>query len=282
MRIAITGASGQLGRALQQALALYHEVIPLSHTDCDLALPDAIQRIAATHADLVIHPAAYTNVDGCARDPQLAYRVNTLGTKHVALACQQLNAPLVYVSTNEVFDGSARTPYYEYDRTAPINAYGWSKWGGEQVVRELLQRFYICRVAWLFGGERNFIRTILRLASERNQLTIVADEIGSPTYAADAAIAITTLIEQPIYGTYHIVNEGVCSRYELAAATLDLANLKRHLQPMRLADFKRDSQVPPYTPLHNQAAAILGIQLRPWQAALEAYLTTLPTSEASS
>ncbi len=123
-------------------------------------------------------------MDGAARDPLLAYRINALGTKYVALACQRLCAPLVYVSTNEVFDGNATQPYAEYDHAAPINPYGWSKWAGEQAVRELLHNFYITRVAWLFGGERNFVRTVLRLASERDELKIVANEIGSPTLRA--------------------------------------------------------------------------------------------------
>jgi dTDP-4-dehydrorhamnose reductase len=272
MRIAITGAAGQLGQALRQTLGTAHEIVPLNHADLALEGAESIGRIVATGAELVVHPAAYTNVDGCARDPQLAYRVNTLGTKHVALACRQLGAPLVYVSTNEVFDGRAATPYFEYDQPAPVNAYGRSKWGGEQVVRELLDCFYITRVAWLFGGERNFIRTVLRLAAERGELQIVADEIGSPTYAPDAAAAIAQLIQQPNYGTYHIVNEGHCSRFALAAETLRLANASARLTPIRLSDFKRDSFVPPYTALHNEAAAVLGITLRPWQAALAEYL----------
>lgn len=268
MRIAITGANGQLGRALQQALGGAHELVPLTRADIDLAQPSTVERVAQTNADVVIHAAAYTNVDGCARDPLHAYRVNALGTQYVAQACQHLDARLVYVSTNEVFDGTADRAYYEYDHAAPINPYGWSKWAGEQTVRELLRTFYIVRVAWLFGGERNFVQTVLRLADERDELTIVADEIGSPTYAPDAAAAIARLIELPCYGTYHIVNDGACSRYELARAVLARADRRVRLLPLRLADYQRASRVPPYTPLRNIAAAALGITLRPWQAAV--------------
>jgi dTDP-4-dehydrorhamnose reductase len=276
MRIAITGAGGQLGQALQAALAGQHELIPLSHADIELGDPDCVVRLAATGAELVIHPAAYTDVDGCARDPERAYRVNGLGTQYIALACRQLGAPLVYVSTNEVFDGLAAAPYFEYDRAAPINAYARSKWAGEQAVREVLDRFYIVRVAWLFGGARNFVRTVLRLSAERDSISMVADEIGSPTYAPDAALAIADLIGLPFYGTYHLVNEGACSRFEFAAEVLRLAGREQvALQPIRLADFKRDSLVPPYTPLHNTAGAALGIRLRPWQAALAEYLQRL-------
>jgi dTDP-4-dehydrorhamnose reductase len=221
----------------------------------------------------VVHPAAYTNVDGCARDPELAYRVNGLGTQYVALACRQLGAPLVYISTNEVFDGSGGAPYFEYDRAEPINAYGRSKWAGEQALRELLDRYYIARVAWLFGGERNFVRTVLRLAAERGRLSMVADEIGSPTYAPDVAEAVAQLIQKQFYGTYHLVNEGSCSRYEFAEAILRHAGRDDvELRPMALADFKRDSLVPPHTPLRNVAAAALGIRLRPWQDALAEYV----------
>ncbi|MGQ9829158.1 MAG: dTDP-4-dehydrorhamnose reductase [Roseiflexus sp.] len=276
MRIAVTGAGGQLGKALQAALSGIHEVVPLHHADLELEHSDCVQRLVATGAQCVIHPAAYTNVDGCARDPDRAYRVNALGTRYVALACQLLDAPLVYISTNEVFDGAATAPYLEYDRPAPINPYGFSKWAGEQVVRELLHRFYIVRVAWLFGGERNFVRTVLRLARERDRIAMVADEIGSPTYAPDAAAAIARLIETFCYGTYHLVNEGSCSRYEFAAATLRLAGCDNVvLQPIPLAEYRRASKVPPYTPLRNFAAADLGIRLRSWNEALEEYIGTL-------
>jgi dTDP-4-dehydrorhamnose reductase len=275
MRIAITGANGQLGQALQNRLGREHELVALGHGELDLGRPECVELLVATGAELVIHPAAYTNVDGCARDPELAYRVNGLGTQYVALACRRLDAPLVYISTNEVFDGMATQPYFEYDQAAPINAYGRSKWAGEQAVHELLDRFYIVRVAWLFGGERNFVRTVLRLAAERDMLALVADEIGSPTYAPDVAAAIERLIWQPFYGTYHLVNEGACSRFEFAAAILRLAEHTRTtLNPIKLADYKRDSRVPPYTPLRNIAAAALDIRLRPWQEALEEYLRT--------
>lgn len=278
MRIAITGANGQLGSALRAALSATHDLIALGHDSFELGSPAAVDQIYASRADLVIHPAAYTNVDGCARDPELAYRINTLGTRYVALACARLGVPLVYVSTNEVFAGDATQPYYEYDAAGPINAYGRSKWAGEQAVRELLDRFYIVRVAWLFGGERNFVRTVLRMAEAPppDGLRVVADEVGSPTCAPDAAAAIAQLIGTGYYGTYHLVNAGHCSRYELALAALKAAGRGAvPVTPIALADYQRASTPPPYTPLANQAAAALGISLRPWQAAVEAYVETL-------
>src|SRR5215212_3436090 len=273
MRIAITGATGQLGKALQTALGREHEIIALGHQELELGRPECVAQLVATGAELVVHPAAYTNVDGCARDPELAFRINGLGTQYVALACRQLGAPLVYISTNEVFDGAGDRAYFEYDRAAPINPYGRSKWAGEQALRELLDRFYIARVAWLFGGERNFVRTVLRLAAEHATFGMVADEIGSPTYAPDVAEAVSQLIKMPFYGTYHLVNEGSCSRFEFATEILRKADYDQvELRSIKLADFKRDSVVPPHTPLRNIAAAALGIRLRPWQAALEEYM----------
>lgn len=278
MRIVITGATGQLGRALHTALDPHHAVIPLDRPAIELGSPAVIDQIVATDAELVIHPAAYTNVDGCARDPDLAYRINGLGTQYIALACQRLDAPLVYISTNEVFSGAATTPYAEYAPTGPINAYGWSKWVGEQVVRDLLHRFYIVRVAWLFGGERNFVRTILRLAANPPEggLRMVADEVGNPTYALDVAAAVTQLIAQPSYGIYHFVNSGACSRYEFAQEILRQAGYADlPITPITLADYRRDSTPPPYTPLANHAGAALGISFRPWTEALAAYLADM-------
>jgi dTDP-4-dehydrorhamnose reductase len=286
MRIALTGANGQLGQALCKRLAPRHTIIPLNQGSFELESPEAVEQVVATRPDLVLHPAAYTNVDSCARDPDTAYRVNALGTKHVALACQMLGVPLVYISTNEVFDGTSQTAYAEYDPANPINAYGWSKWCGEQAVRELLHRFYIVRVAWLFGGERNFVRTVLRLlnAPPEGGLRMVADEVSTPTYAPDAADAIARLVElpQPFYGTYHLVNSGACSRHEFAA---EIARQAGHtsveIAPIRLADYQRDSTPPPSTPLANRAGAALGIALRPWQEALADFLAAL-RGEANS
>lgn len=278
MRIAITGAGGQLGGALSAALGPGHEIILLGHDALELGSPTAVEQISATGADLVIHSAAFTNVDGCAREPQRAYTINALGTKYVALACRRLGAPLVYISTNEIFPGDSENFYVEYDQPRPINAYGRSKWAGEQAVRELLHEFYIVRVAWLFGGERNFVRSVLRLAASPPEggIRMVDDEVGSPSYSVDVADAIARLIATEHYGTYHLVNSGFCSRFSFAETILRLAgHADTPLTPIKLADFKRDSTPPPFTPLANLAGGALGITLRPWEAALEAYLGSL-------
>ncbi len=276
MRILLTGAEGQVGQALAHALAPHHDLIATTHTTLDISDFATVQQVETLSPELVIHPAAFTNVDGCALDPLRAYLVNTLGTKHLALACQALDIPLVYISTNEVFDGQQRTPYYEWDAPRPINAYARSKWGGERMVEQLLRRFYIVRIAWVFGGARNFVRTILRLAHERPSLQIVNDEWGNPTYAADVATAVAQLIQVPAYGTYHFVNDGHCSRYEFAAEILRQSGLTTPIAPITLADYTRASTPPPFTALHNVVGAHdLGITLPSWQSALQTYLATL-------
>lgn len=278
MRIAITGADGQLGSAFMAHLGAEHTLIPLTRATCDLGDPTAADQIAATEADLVIHPAAYTDVDGCARDPARAYQINTLGTHYVVHGCRRLGAPLVYISTNEVFAGDATQPYLEYDQPRPINAYARSKWMGEQVVRELAPAFFIVRVAWLFGGPRNFVRTVLRIAANppAGGLRMVADEVGSPTYSADVASAVRQLITMDRYGTYHFVNAGFCSRYDFCRAILDRTGFTDlPVTPITLAEFPRASTPPPFTPLENRAGAALGITLRPWEAALDDVLAHL-------
>jgi len=276
MRIFITGCKGQLGHALFAALA--------DHTlfGCDLPELDIIEQdgigaaIADFCPDVVIHGAAWTDVDGCARDPDKAYRINALGTQNVALACATCGAAMVYVSTNEVFDGTATEPYREWDPSHPINPYARSKAAGEWFVRHLLTRFYIARTAWLYApGGRNFSNPhrIIQLANERGSLKVVTDEVGNPTYALDLAAAIAALIQTKAYGVYHLVNAGHCSRYEFAREVLRVGG-REHIsvEPISLGDFQRASNPPRFAPLANTAAAALGIELRPWQEALEEYL----------
>ncbi|MCC7206277.1 MAG: dTDP-4-dehydrorhamnose reductase [Anaerolineae bacterium] len=275
MRILITGADGRLGARLWQTLeAQGHEIIPSLAMQPDITQLDAVRDFARqARPDLVMHLAAYTDVDGCAKDPDLALRVNGIGTQHVALACQALGVPMCYVSTNEVFDGEAKTAYMEYAPTRPINPYGYSKWVGEQAVRELLPRHYIVRTAWLFApGGANFCQKVLAKARSGQQLVVVTDEIGSPTYADDLAEALAALVATQRFGTYHLVNEGKASRYEFARHILDSFGLRHvRVQPAVLADFKRASRPPRFSPLRNFQAAHVGIRLRPWQEAVEAF-----------
>lgn len=274
MRILITGARGQLGNALQARLAdhtlLATDVPELDITDYDMLL-DTVTSFAP---DVVIHCAAYTDVDGCAADPALAYRINGLGTQHVALACLESGAAMVHLSTNEVFSGSGHDGYEEWMPVDPINPYARSKAAAEFHVRGLLARHYIVRTAWLYAPSgKNFIHSILRLAREGRPLRVVADEIGNPTYVVDLAAAIAALITTGRYGTYHLVNEGSCSRLAFAREALRLSGLPAvEIAPILSRDYKRASSPPLYSALKNVAGAAIGIRLRPWEDALAEYI----------
>ena len=278
-RIAITGCLGQLGRALQQALA-HHTLLLLDLPDGDVTDPAIIPIIADFAPDVVIHPAAYTDVEGAEREPDAAYRVNVWGTQNVALACQQAGAALLYVSTNEVFDGTAGVSYREWDRPSPISVYARSKAAGERVVQTLLHRFYIVRLAWLFApGGRNFVSKIIAAADQHGALRVVDDEFGNPTYAPDAAGAIARLIETDHYGIYHLTNAGFCSRYDFAREILRLAGRGDiPITPIPSSEWERISTPPRRALLANTAGAALGITLRPWQDALAAYFDAATTT----
>ena len=282
MRIVITGAEGQLGKSLQDVL-IGHEILPVDLPEHDITRLDIITTIAAFQPDVVIHAGALTDVDACELDPDSAYRVNALGTRNVAVACQRCDAPMVYISTDYVFDGAKGEPYLEFEEPSPINVYGRSKLAGERLVRDLLSRFYIVRTAWLYAqGGNNFVAKILSLARERDELSVVTTEVGSPTYAPDLAEAIVRLIEYPLYGIYHLVNEGSCSRYEFASKILELAGKNGFpLHPARTYD--RPTRVPANASLRNFCAATqLGIRLRPWEEALRSYFGEGVGSESSS
>jgi dTDP-4-dehydrorhamnose reductase len=274
MRILITGALGQLGVALQESLSS-HELALVDLPEVDITHRQAFFEVmSGADPQLVIHCAALTNVDLCAKEPELAYRVNGLGTQNVALACQNRDIPMLHVSTNEVFDGQRRSGYEEWMPLNPANPYGRSKAAAETYVKDLLSRFYIVRTAWLFApGGHNFIHAILDRARANGELRVVVDEIGNPTYATDLARAIADLIESQQYGVYHFTNAGSCSRWEFANQILSLAglaNVANH--PILGKDFRRASTPPVHGVLHNVAGAAIGLELRPWKEALAEYI----------
>jgi dTDP-4-dehydrorhamnose reductase len=273
MRIAITGHRGQLGQALQQVLT-QDEILGIDLPEHDITDADAIsQEIGSFAPDIVIHTAALTDVDKCARDPELALWINGLGTQNVALACLRCDAVMLTVSTNEVFDGNKGAPYYEYEPCNPINAYAQSKYAGEVYTRMHLSRFYIVRTAWLYArGGNNFPNKIAAAAEKHGQLRVVCDEISSPTYAPDLAKAIDELMRTEHYGIYHFTNEGVCSRYEFARRILDLAGMTDvSVEPITSDQWPRASTPPLHCAIRNFAGAQIGIALRHWDAALRAY-----------
>ncbi len=280
MKILITGAAGKLGRALTQELGETHDV-----AGADKAILDITDYAACRHAvaeirpDILLHAAAWTDVNGCALDAQKALRINGVGTHNLAAATAQGSIPMLYVSSNEVFDGSLRRAYNEYDVPNPINAYGYSKWYGERALTQVNPQHYIVRTAWLFArGGRNFLHAILDAARAGKPLRVVTSEVSNPTSTSDLAAAIAMLIESERYGTYHLVNEGAVSRWGLARLALDTAGYRdKPIERISHQQWQRPSLPPEYSPLANNAAASIGIRLRPWQEAVRDFLA----SEAS-
>jgi len=273
LRIAITGHRGQLGTALQRTLK-GADLLGLDLPEHDITSPAAIsEAIVGFRPDVVIHGAAMTNVDGCQRAPEAAYRINALGTQNVALACGRCDAALVHISTNDVFDGKLGRPYHEWDTPSPQSVYAQSKAAAEFFVRTLLSRFYIVRTSWLYarGGE-NFVTKIIRAADAHGRLRVVTDEVATPTYAPDLAAAISLLVHTGHFGIFHFANSGTCSRYEWAEALLELSGRGGiPLEPITADQWQRDAPPPLYAPIPNFIGASLGITLRPWREALQDY-----------
>lgn len=282
MKILLTGAAGKLGRLLVARLRDRHEVADadivgaVSH---ELNISDyeaCRQLVADIRPDIVLHPAAWTDVNGCALDPAKALRINGLGTGNLAAVTAQCGIPMLYVSTNEVFDGTLDRAYTEFDQPNPINAYGYSKWYGERALAAVNPRHYIVRSAWLFAhGGRNFLQAILGAARAGKPLRVVTNEVANPTYTNDLAAAIVRLIETERFGIYHLVNEGAVSRWQLARYALDQAGFAdTPVERISRHEWSRPSLPPEYTALANHAGASIGIRLRPWQDALRAFLET--------
>lgn len=272
MNIMIIGARGRLGSSLHASLP---DAIGLDIADCDIADFNAVRACIRHHQpNLVIQTAAWTDVDGCAREPEKAIAINGFGTQHIALATAEIGATHLYVSTNEVFDGRARRPYYEYDPTNPINAYGYSKVVGERALMTLNPRHYLVRTAWLFAhGGKNFIQSILNAVAAGKPLRVVTDEIANPTYNEDLALAILQLIQTERYGVYHFTNQGTCSRFTLARYVLERAgHTETPISPITRQEWTRPSIPPSYSSLANLAGNHIGITLRPWQEAVDAFL----------
>ncbi len=275
MRIFITGNKGQLGKALEARLASTNHTIEGGDLpEWNLTDPAQVtRRLHDFRPNVVIHTAALTAVDYCAEHPDEAVRVNGFGTQNVTLACREVDALLVAISSNEVFNGRLMRPYQEYDLRDPINPYGYSKYVAEQVVERYLLGYMIVRTSWLFApGGTNFIHKIIARARQGEPLRVVTDEIGSPTYAVDLADALVRLIDLHRPGVYHLTNAGECSRHEFAQEILRIAGLDAPIERIKLADFPRPSTPPLYTPLANVFAAAVGVTLRPWQQALAEYV----------
>lgn len=283
MRVVVIGATGQLGRELLRALA-DEEVVGLSHAECDVTHPDAVAKIIVENdPDVVINTAAFHKVEACEDDPARAFAVNAEGAWHVARACLAVDALPVYISTDYVFSGDKDNPYVEEDVPAPVNVYGISKAAGEMAVRAATLRHLIVRTSGMFGiaGSRekggNFIETMLRLARQRKAVRVVDDQIFSPTYAADLADVVASLLHAEAVGTYHVTNSGCCSWYELAKKAFELSGTDVDLERTTTAAFGARVRRPAYSVLDHKALRALGLQSpRPWDEAVADYLAARP------
>lgn len=291
MRVLVTGANGQLGLELCPLLeATGHTVIrtdvgvragkevpawePLDITDTE-----QVKRILAYHKpDAILHGAAYTDVDGCERNPLLAHRVNALGTWNLATFAGERDTLFTYVSTDFVFDGKKRTPYTEEDTPNPLNHYGASKLAGERKVAQLCRRHFIVRTSWLFGVEGpNFPRRMLELAQTRKELNVIADQIGSPTHVPDLARKLVCFLDSPLYGTYHVSNNGSCSWYGFAKRTLERAGVQGvTLHPILSKEWSSPTVRPAYSVLSHFNLEMQGQDDLPsWETALDQFLERL-------
>ena len=227
--------------------------------------------------ELVFHLAAATDVDRCETDPEWAHRVNTLGTENLALACRELNIPMVYVSTAEVFDGNKPTPYIEDDAPNPLNTYAMSKLEGERAVQKHLSKYFIVRTAWIVSGgklDKKFVGKILRLLETEKEIRAVEDKIGSPTFAQDLAKNMVELAESGQYGLYHMVNQGFCSRYEMAQEIIKILGIKDiKLVPVSSKAFPAPAKRGRSEALKNHKLSLLGLDHMPeWKVSLLDYL----------
>jgi dTDP-4-dehydrorhamnose reductase len=270
VRVLVTGAGGQLGLELAEILpGRGHETVALSRAELDVADPDAVDEMVGTHrSDLVVNAGAYTNVDGCETETDLAYAVNALGPRNLAQICERLGCDLLHVSTNYVFDGEADRPYEPFDLPNPISAYGRTKLAGEEYVKHLTRRWYVVRSAGIYGRGHNFVRTMLRVAGERDVLKVKADEFISPTYARDLAEGIARIAESGRYGLYHLTNAGSCSWYEFTQEIFRLAGIDVEVVPIPGSEYP----LPAARPANGVLSSLGSFELRHWREALTDYL----------
>nr|WP_263324828.1 dTDP-4-dehydrorhamnose reductase [Neobacillus sp. Marseille-Q6967] len=276
MRVVVTGAAGQLGQdVLKELSRKNHEAFGADRTQLDITNESNVQAyINDVKPDVILHCAAYTNVDAGEENEDIAYQVNAVGTENLAKAAKQVGAKVLCVSTDYVFDGTGSEPYEVDAPTKPLGAYGRTKLAGEQLLQENLEQFFIVRTAWVFGVHgNNFVKTMLRLGEERGVVGVVHDQVGSPTYTVDLAKFMVELMETNKYGIYHATNSGVCSWYEFAVEIFKQAGLNVKVNPLTTEQFPRPAARPKYSVLSKKKIEEQGLTpLRDWKAALSAYL----------
>ncbi len=280
-RILVVGAKGMLGRDLMGVLHSFFpmdEIVGWDIEEIDIQKEnDAIFKIEKLRPEIVIHLAAYTDVDGCELDREKAFAVNAEGTKHVAVGASRCRAKMVYLSTDYVFDGRKGEPYLESDSPHPLNVYGHSKFNGERHVQEGVKDFLIIRTQWLYGPfGKNFVDSILQQARGKRSLSIVNDQIGSPTYTADLARAISELIQVDARGIFHAANSDFCTWHTFAQAILRLSGMNEVTTiPISSKELGRPAPRPSFSVLNCQKLKKeTGWTMRPWSEALKDYLLT--------
>ena len=279
-KVLVTGANGMMGKDLCRILVdRGYDLVATDIDTLDIRDEEAVNDIVAdAQPDWVAHLAALTNVDECEKDPDSAFLANTIGTQNVALACQKHDILMSYVSTLSVFDGNKCSPYTEYDTPNPLNWYAKSKYEGERIVETLLNRYYIVRAGWMFGGgpdDKKFVAKIIELAESRDRLTIVDDKFGSPTYTKDISDGIERLARSGMHGRYHMLNTGgFCNRFEFAKAIMQYAGVTTcELEPVTSAHFPLPAPRPRMEAGRNYNLDLRGTNwMRPWREALAEYI----------
>jgi dTDP-4-dehydrorhamnose reductase len=272
MRIFITGSTGQLGHELAEVLK-QEDLLLSKRPEHDITDEKITTQIQDFRPDIVIHAAAYTDVDGCEKNRDLAHRVNAIGTHYVAMGAEKCGAKLIYLSTDYVFNGRNRKPYEETDDPHPINVYGQTKWEGEQFVEQSCPRHVIVRTSWVYGQiGKSFVKTILSKAAHEQELQVVKDQMGCPTNAKDLAVAIAGIIHKDVYGLFHAAGKGACSWYDFAAAIVSIAGRQTRVIPINSWEIDQPAKRPRNSVLSQDKLNRLGISLRDWEEALREYI----------
>ena len=283
MRVLVTGAKGQLGSDLLCELSKRNiESVGIDIEDLDITDAAATKKVIEdinnkTKLDAIIHCAAYTAVDAAQDNEALVTKINAEGTKNIAEVAKTLDVAMMYISTDYVFDGEGKRSWEPDDKRAPLNVYGMAKYKGELYVEELLKKYFIVRISWVFGLHgNNFIKTMLRLGKERGAVSVVNDQIGSPTYTPDLSRLLADMILTDKYGRYHATNEGLCSWYDFAVEIFKQANLDVAVTPVSSDAFPVKAKRPHNSRMDKSKLTENGFKLLPtWQDALGRYLLEL-------
>ena len=274
--ILVTGSTGQLGSdVVKELLKRGYSTLSPNRSEFNLCSEDSIRNyILNSNCEAIVHCAAYTQVDKAEDEKDLCIKINATATKHIVKCAKILDIPMIYISTDYVFDGTKDGEYTENDETNPINIYGESTLAGEKYVQEILDKYYIVRTSWVFNiNGKNFIETMLRLSKANNQLSIVNDQIGSPTYTKDLSRLLVDMLETSKYGLYHATNEGYCSWYEFANTIFKLANINIDIKAINSNEYASRAKRPLNSKLSKDKLIEYGFKPLPhWEDALKDYL----------